>query len=180
MPHLSKSKAAARAGMSRPGLEKHIKAGRVRVQPDGNIDVASFEAWLQARSPISATMQPLLQPEGGADGAAAENARAAFALLDQEGVFPTQADAQRFRDSFIGRLRQVEYDREAARVADVGDTAQVVGEQLAKVRTLMLAIPAERAPQIFRCKTVAEVQDLLRDIITRALEELTFDGKGAS
>ena len=59
----------------------------------------------------------------------------------------------------------------------MADTARLVGEEYATVRTVLLAIPAERAPQIFRCKSVEEVQDMLRDFITRALEGLTLDGE---
>ena len=181
MQALSKSAAARQAGMSRPGLEKHIRAGRFEMTPDGFVEPSSFGAWLQMRPPVApATKRPALPAAGSADGEGAENARTAIALVDQEGVFATKADAERFRDSFIGRLRQVEYDRESAKVADIADTTRLVGEEYAKVRTRLLAIPAERAPQLHRCKTVAEVQDMLRGLITRALEELTLDGDAAS
>ena len=176
---LSKSAAARQAGMSRPGLEKHIRAGRFKMLADGSVDRASFDVWLRQRPPVpSATRQPAAA--GGADNEAAENARTAAALVDQDGVFATKADAERFRDSFIGRLRQVEYDRESRTVADVKETAQLVGQEYARVRSKMLAIPAERAPQLFRCKTVAELQDMLRDVIGRALQELTADDPGAA
>ena len=167
--------------MSRAGLGKHIQAGRFQIFPDGSVEPHSFAAWLQDRPPVApATPQPATPVTSGADSEAADNARAAAALVDQDGVFATKNDAERFRDSFIGRLRQVEYDRESAKVADVADTARLVGEEYAKVRTRLLAIPAERAPQLHRCKTVAEVQDMLRDLITKALEELTLDGDAAS
>lgn len=167
--------------MSRPALEKHIQAGRFAMLPDGSVDRPSFDVWLQRRPPVApATPRSATGATASADSQAAENARTATALVDQDGVFATKADAERFRDSFIGRLRQVEYDREAAKVADVADTARLVGDEYAKVRTRLLAIPAERAPQIHRCKTVAEVQDMLRSLITRALEELTLDGDTAS
>jgi hypothetical protein len=44
------------------------------------------------------------------------------------------------------------------------------------VRTRLLSIPAEHAPRIHRMKTVTEVQDILQELITEALEELTKDG----
>ena len=50
-----------------------------------------------------------------------------------------------------------------------------VGAEYAKVRTRLLAIPSEQAPRIHRLKTVTEVQCVLLDIITEALEELTAD-----
>ena len=167
--------------MSRAGLEKHIKAGRFKMLADGSVDRPSFDAWLQRRPPVTpAPPQPGTGAAGSADSEAADNARIATMLVDQEGVFATKADAERFRDSFIGRLRQVEYDRESRTVADVKDTAALVGQDYARVRTRLLAIPAERAPQLFRCKSVAEMQDMLRALIVRALEELTADDPGAA
>jgi hypothetical protein len=55
------------------------------------------------------------------------------------------------------------------------DVSREVGEEYAKVRTRLLSIPSELAPRIHRLKTVAEVQDALRDGITEALEDLTND-----
>jgi hypothetical protein len=170
---LSKSAAARQAGMSRAGLEKHIRAGRFQILPDSSVDRASFDVWLQSRPPVAPATASV-------DSEAAEKSRTAAALIDQGGAFATKADAERFRDSYIGRLRQIEYDRESRTVADVKDTAHLVGQEYARVRTKMLAIPAERAPQLFRCKTVAEMQDVLRDVIGRALEELTADDPGAA
>jgi hypothetical protein len=174
MVGLTKAAAARQAGMSRPGLEKHIRAGRVGTLEDGSVDRASFDKWLRGRAPVAPAARNL--GAGSVDSEAAENARVAEALVDQEGVFATRADAERFRDSFIGRLRQVEYDRESRKVATVSDVAELVGGEYAKVRTHLLAIPAERAPQIFRCRSVVEVQAMLLDLITRALEELSSDG----
>ena len=57
----------------------------------------------------------------------------------------------------------------------VADVARLIGEQFSKVRTRLLAIPAERAPHLHRLKTVAEVEDALRGYVTAALEELTQD-----
>ena len=163
--------------MSRAGLEKHIQAGRFQMLPDGSVDRPSFDVWLQRRPPVAPATPPPATESG--ERSASDDERVAALLVDQDGVFATKADAERFRDSFIGRLRQVEYDRESRTVADVKDTAQLVGQEYARVRTKMLAIPAERAPQLFRCKTVAEMQDMLRDVIGRALEELTADDPGA-
>jgi hypothetical protein len=72
-------------------------------------------------------------------------------------------------------VNQLEYDRKSGAVVPVADVAAVVGKEYAQVRTRMLAIPAERAPQIHRLKTVMEVRDALHSIIVEALEGLTND-----
>ena len=47
----------------------------------------------------------------------------------------------------------------------------------AQLRTELLAIPAEQAPRVHRLKTVAEIQDLLEELIVEALESLTRDAE---
>ncbi|WP_161631867.1 hypothetical protein [Commensalibacter papalotli (ex Servin-Garciduenas et al. 2014)] len=47
--------------------------------------------------------------------------------------------------------------------------------QLSAIRTRLLAIPAEMAPQIFNCKTVTETQDKMHQLMVRILEELSED-----
>jgi phage terminase Nu1 subunit (DNA packaging protein) len=85
-------------------------------------------------------------------------------------------EARRVKENYLALLNQLEYDQKAGAVVAVADVARAVGEEYAKVRTRLLSIPAEQAPQIQRCKTVIEVQDMLHTIIVEALEELTRDG----
>jgi len=63
----------------------------------------------------------------------------------------------------------------SGRVVEAAEVIVIVGSEYAVVRTKLLAIPAEQAPRINRCRSVAELQDTLREIITRVLEELTAD-----
>lgn len=88
-------------------------------------------------------------------------------------------EARRFKENYLGLMAQLEYDRDSGLVIDVGEVARVVGAEYAKVRTRLLSIPAEQAPRLHRCKTPAELQDMLQEVITEALEELTRDGAGS-
>lgn len=85
-------------------------------------------------------------------------------------------EARRVKENYLALLNQLEYDQKAGAVVLVAEVAKAVGEEYAKVRTRLLAIPAEQAPRLHRYKTVNEVQDALQEIITEALEELTRDG----
>ncbi|MFP3428750.1 hypothetical protein SB781_03270 [Paraburkholderia sp. SIMBA_061] len=87
-------------------------------------------------------------------------------------------EARRFKENYLGLMAQLEYDRDSGLVVDVTEVAKAVGAEYAKVRTRLLSIPAEQAPRLHRCKTPAELQDMLQEIITEALEELTRDGAG--
>ncbi|KAH0438448.1 hypothetical protein [Paraburkholderia fungorum] len=88
-------------------------------------------------------------------------------------------EARCFKENYLGLKAQLEYDRDSGLVIDVAEVAKAVGAEYAKVRTRLLAIPAEQAPRLHRCKTPAELQDMLQEIITEALEELTRDGAGS-
>ena len=73
---------------------------------------------------------------------------------------------------FEAALKELTCDVESGLVVPVAEVTQIVGEQLATVRTKLLAIPSEHAPRIARCKTAAEVQDVLYGVIVEALSEL--------
>ncbi|WP_271829091.1 hypothetical protein [Commensalibacter communis] len=50
-----------------------------------------------------------------------------------------------------------------------------LSSQLSAIRTRLLVIHAEMAPLIFNCKTVAETQGKMHQLMVRALEELSED-----
>lgn len=116
------------------------------------------------------------------DEADADLRRAAADML-ASGIYATKADAELAKDTWMARMRQLQYERAAGLVVEVHHVARAVGESVARVRNRLLAIPAERAPEIHRCKTAAQVQDALMTAITEALEELIrpedFEGPNA-
>jgi phage terminase Nu1 subunit (DNA packaging protein) len=102
--------------------------------------------------------------------------RAAERIMVATGAGMTIDEAKRVKENYLALLNQLEYDRESGLVVMAADVAKAVGEEYAKVRTRLLAIPAEQAPRIHRLKSVTEVQDALQELITEALEELIKDG----
>jgi len=108
------------------------------------------------------------------DGETAETA--AGRVLAATGANMNLDEAKRVKENYLALQAQLEYDRDASLVVAVDDVTRAIGDEYAKVRTRLLAIPAEHAPRIQRLKTVVEVQDALHELITDALEELTRDG----
>ena len=84
----------------------------------------------------------------------------------------TYEEARRIKENYLALLNQLEYHKESGAVVAVVDVAGAVGKALARVRTRLLAIPSEQAPQLARLKTAAEVQYALQAIITNALDAL--------
>lgn len=85
-------------------------------------------------------------------------------------------EARRIKENYLALLNQLEYDQKSGAVVAVQDVAKVWSETLARVRTRLLAIPSQVAPQAHRMKTVPEVQEAIRSAVTEALEELTGAG----
>lgn len=181
---ISKAEAARRAGISRPALEKHIRAGRITII-DGTIDEVSFVRWRDERAramplqphatQVASGSKPGARIEAAVDGPEAARARAAMEALEHDGVFSTRAEAERYRDSYIAQLRRIEFEERDGQVVDASEVAAAVGREYAAVRTRLLALPAETAPQLHRCRTVNELQDLLYSLIVESLEALTED-----
>lgn len=101
--------------------------------------------------------------------------QAAERIMQQSALLPL-AQALTLKENYLARHQQLSYDLKAGSVVLISEVADRVGAEYASVRKKLLAIPSERAPAVHRCKTVAEVEDLLRSVIVEALEGLTADG----
>ncbi|MCP1245985.1 hypothetical protein NKW54_08535 [Acetobacter cerevisiae] len=181
---ISQSEAARRAGVSRAAIQKNLLSGRI-VANGKRVDLASFDEWLAARKSMQEGVQPPLQPEvqpAAPVAAAAQQAQLGSPEGKEpfiQGLLPT-AVAFQVEQNAKARLRQLEFDQKSGAVVEVSVVVAAVGKEYAGVRRKLLALPAEHAPSIHRCKTVADVQERLRVLITRALEELTADGDSNS
>ncbi|MEX3690809.1 hypothetical protein AB3X91_11810 [Paraburkholderia sp. BR14263] len=100
---------------------------------------------------------------------------AALRVLETNGATMNLDEARRVKENYLALLNQLEYDERSKAVVAADEVAKAVGSEYARVRTRLLAIPAEQAPRLHRAKTVVEVQDALHEIITEVLEELTRD-----
>lgn len=83
--------------------------------------------------------------------------------------------ALKLKENYLGRLKQLEYDIKAGAVHNTSSCTTIVGQEYARVRTKVLAIPSEQAPALFRCQSVAEIEDALRGALVEALEALIRD-----
>lgn len=170
--------------MSRKTVTKWKAEGKIAMDGDG-VDVSASQALLKkfagARSKVHVThaeegnVAPVTH--AGRDGAITSDRDddlhdAAAAVVAALGLFPSKAEAELAKESWIAHMRRLQYEREAGKVIEVQHVAKIVGESLARVRTRLLAIPAEQSPRLNRIKTVTELQDALLECITEALQEL--------
>ena len=195
---MKQSEFAALHGVSRKTVTTWKARGWLVFGADGAVDVEASNALLAkyrrdgieavTQAPDSVTQTHLGNKSGTGKSAvtsaaakvtirAGESAGdAAERILIATGATMNIDEAKRVKENYLALQAQLEYDRDAALVVDVAAVARVVGQEYAKVRNKLLAIPAEHAPRIHRLRTVLEVQDALHGIIVEALEELTRDG----
>lgn len=117
------------------------------------------------------------QPHGGAlkrtrrsDGAEAGD--------EDDGEEWSLAIAERRKAVALAKTRELDLHERQLLVVPSDVVIEMVSAEYARVRTRLLAIPSEQAPRLHRLKTPAEVEDVLREIVVQALEELTRDGAG--
>jgi hypothetical protein len=201
---LSLRAAARRVGCTHKAIRDAVRVGRIAQAPDGSVAPAAVDAWhagrrakrggatrVSGRAAVSnrepapptpagaeavatAAIAPTTPPPGGMP----IDPAALAGMLTSMGMFANRASAELARDSYVARIRQLEYEERAGKLLDADMVRTAIAKATSTVRTRLLAIPSERAVAIHRCKSPAEVQDLLRDAITRALESLS-DGFAA-
>jgi hypothetical protein len=158
-------------GCDEKQVRRGIEAGRLSVLSDGTIDpTLAGTGWRRRNRNGAKERKP--SPETVDKIVRAKVIPVADSSRDDLNA------AIRRREEANALLKELEYDTKSGAVVEVAKVAKLFGEACSKVRTKLLAIPAEQAPAIHRCATVAEVQALLIEIITEALEELSRDPGG--
>lgn len=177
MTIVSQAEYARLRGVSKKTVTQWKRDGKL-VLADGGVDVEASDAHLKkyrtaglkgnAQGNSGNGLPVVLESE--------TTEEAALRILTTQGASMTIEEAKRVKENYLALLSQLEYDQKSGAVVLVADVATAVGLEYSKVRTRLLAIPAEQAPRIHRLKTVNEVQDVLQELITEALEEMTSDG----
>ena len=196
---LSFRAAAQRIGCTHKAIGDAVEAGRIPLLPDGKVSAEAVDAWNAGRrakrggarrkqigAPDS-NRRKVSTPKGGAAAAggppapapAAINLAAFAQTLAAGGMFADRASAELARDSYMARLRQLEFEERSGKLIEVDKVKAEIARACSAIRTRLLAIPSEKAPEIARLKSATLVQAALQDAIQRALEGLAvhFGGK---
>ncbi len=186
---VSQAEFAREMGVSKVAVTKWKAAGRLVIR-EGLVDVSATKANLdryrvggsEPRKEVDAA--PVNQPvnefdevnaiDDGYGEVNADDADAIAAeILRTTGTAWTIDEAKRVKESFLALSARLRYDLEAAAVVPVAEVARAVTAEYASVRTRLLAVPAEHAPQVARLRTPAEVRDYLERVITEILTALS-------
>ena len=167
--------AAKIVGVSHTAIGKAKETGRLPTLSDGSVSREALDKWNSERppsrggTPTKVSTQVAILPGETAEQAAGRIA-AANGIPDHD-----RAEAERRKANFDALLKQLEYVIKAKSVLPWEVQVKAWGSRVAQLRTRALSIPSEAAPALFRCKTVAELQDLLMALIVEALEGLASD-----
>lgn len=85
-------------------------------------------------------------------------------------------EARRRKTAAEAALVEIEVSKRRGEVIEIEHVAEAVGEDYANVKAKLLALPTKLAPQLIGMENPVEIQAILADMITEALEELTVDG----
>ncbi len=175
---------ARRDGCDDKLVRRGIKEGRLPLSDDGKLDADLVGTpWrrtnqLRADTPADTSGKAAAQSAGVRKRGSRADVRTIDtpeqAALKAMGI-PLSGVSLAKKEHYLALQRQLEYDKSVGEVVHISQVAEVVGTQLAAVRTRLLSIPAENAPRIARLTTAAEVQDALQALIVEALEQLTQD-----
>jgi hypothetical protein len=161
--------------ISKPGVLDAVKRGALKRQADKSFSPADIEAYRAARQGERGPKPPgrprSVKPLSD-DDLPVETAALA-ATLRPGGVFANRGEAELARDSYTAHLRELQFKRENGELVGMEGIKLAIAAAAASCKGRLLAIPAERAAQLSRLRTPAQVEDALREAITEALDVLT-------
>ena len=175
---VSKSEFARREGCDESLVRRKVKSGHLVAFADGTIDPALVgSGWRKGSRKQSDSSDTSDKPvvRGPTD-------RAAQKILDDQPIsidgrtFHSKAQAERMKENYLAKLRQIDFDRAAGAVVDIDDVVNIVVAEYQLVRNKLLALGARIAPRVAVMKSAEEVKALIDREVNSALEELAFDG----
>lgn len=171
---LSQAKYAALYGKTRKAASDWKRKGLLVFTSDGLVDVAAsdkrraghgVDVTRRVTKIDAVTAQPDETPEEAAE-------RLTLALSEH---FPTKADAEKVKETYLALLRKLEFDEKSGEVVRISVVTGHVGEEYARVRSRFMSLPAEVAPELAAMKSAEEVRDCLEREVTVILRELSID-----
>jgi hypothetical protein len=168
---------ARRAGCDDSIVRRKVKSGHLPALANGKLDPAHLDVdWrggVPAHDAVAGTAG-ILQ-----DGETPEEA--ADRIVNVEGrALWSKAEAERVKENYAAKLRQLEYDRESGLVAEVDDVVMAVASELSLVRNKLLNIGSRVAPRVAVMRSAEEIKAMIDAEVVLALEELTLDGPRAT
>lgn len=164
---------AAHRRVSRKTVTGWKQRGLLVLLPDGQVDVAASDRALD-RHGIS--LPKVTAPEPDDDQVTPESSieEEARLLVSADGEeLLSKAEAEQVKENYAARLKQLEFEREAASVVTVEDAALHVASEYAVVRNRLGKIAADIAPSLASATSAEEIKAAIDNAVVEALTELS-------
>ncbi|WFS02785.1 hypothetical protein [Rhizobium tumorigenes] len=173
---------ARRAGCDEKVVRRKVKTQHVQLLGDGSIDPRYLEVdWRKGDSLAADNADNADNADGNNDfGADTKDIRAEVAsLVSADGAeLWSKADAQKVKENYAARLKQLEYDREIGKVVEIDDVVVAVASEYAVVRNRLLGIGSKIAPDLTTLQSADEIKAIIDAEVIEALNQLTVDVDG--
>jgi len=171
MTKLSQRAYAKHIGMSEAAVRKAIKTGRINLDQNNKInpEVADRQ-WSENTDP---SKQRNISNN--------DNILTANNTSNQETVNSnlTYQKSRAVKETYEAKLRKLEYDIKSGKFIEAAKVKISAFNAARMVRDKLLNIPNQAAPMIINKSDIFEIKQILKNHITKALEELSGGHEGA-
>ena len=175
-PLVSVSAAARQIGVHRSTLQSQVNAGQVRSH-EGKVRLR--EVLEDRAANIDLTRSRRRAGDGDALHTAAADQSADQPSADDDppvlvdGKALPYAEARALKETYLARLRQLEFDLKSGEVAPIADVVSQVTSDYARVRNKLLGIGALTAPRLAITRSADEAKAIVDGAVHDALAELS-------
>lgn len=163
---------ARRAGCDEKVVRRKVKTEHIQLLADGTIDPAYLIVdWRKGDQLPADSDEPVADTQSLRDEAAR--------MVSADGnELWSKADAEKVKENYAARLKQLEYDRESGLVVPIDDVIVAVASEYAVVRNKLLGIGSKVAPTVATLLDAEEIKAIIDAEVIEALQQLTVDVDG--
>lgn len=160
---------AAYRGVTKQNVTHWKKKGLIKFGAPGIVDFVATDRRLQEHGIGNADLTDLTD---------ASLESMALDLTHSSSELWSKADAEKVKENYAARLKQLEYDREAGKVVEIDDVVVAVASEYAVVRNRLLGIGSKVAPTLATLQDAEQIKAIIDAEVIEALNELTVDVDG--
>lgn len=170
---------ARRAGCDEKVVRRKVVSEHLPRNDDGTIDAAYLDVdWRKGEELPADRSAPIADTSGDfADGPSISDMAEQLVSADGTELW-SKADAEKVKENYAARLKQLQFARESGLVVEVDDVVVAVAHEYAIVRNKLLDLGSKIAPLALGLKSAEEIKSLIDVRVNEALKELTLDVEG--
>lgn len=166
---------ARRAGCDDKVVRRKITSGHLPQNDDGTLNAQYLLVDWRKGETLPADSEGAFADS--ADSISLEDMAGRMVSADGSELW-SKADAEKVKENYAARLKQLEYDRASGLVVPIDDVVVAVAGEYAVVRNRLLGIGSKVAPTIAVLQSPEEIKAIIDAEVIEALSQLTVDVDG--